>query len=70
VGSLSTVGVVSAEEARVLRVADTMHLGRLYASPALIEEARERDDLRVVAEPEPVEFDDGDFVTPSPDVTG
>ena len=70
VGSLSTVGVVSPEDARVLRVADTMHLGRLYASPALIEEARERDDLRVVAEPEPVEFDDGDFVTPSPDVTG
>jgi len=66
VGSLSTVGVVSAEEARVLRVADTMHLGRLYASPALIEEAREREDLRVLEEPEPVEFDDGDFVAPSP----
>ncbi|MFB6218200.1 MAG: DUF362 domain-containing protein [Halobacteriaceae archaeon] len=53
---------------RVVRVTDTMRLHRLYASEPLIEAAREREDLRVVAEPEPVEFDDGAFVAPSPDL--
>ncbi|OYR51880.1 DUF362 domain-containing protein [Halorubrum sp. Ea1] len=70
VASLSTVGVVGADDARVLRATDTMRLGRLYASPALVEEARERDDLRVLAEPSPIEFDDGRFVAPTPHETG
>jgi hypothetical protein len=67
VGCLSTVGVVSPEEARMLRVSDTMHLRRLYASPALVEAARDRKDLRVIADPEPIAFDSGDFAAPSPD---
>jgi len=68
VASLGTVGPVPGDEARVLRVTDTMRLERCYASAPLVEAARERDDLRVVAEPTAVEFDaDGDFVAPSPD---
>jgi hypothetical protein len=43
-----------------------MRLGQLYASPALVEEALGRDDLAVVAEPAPIEFEDGQFVAPSP----
>jgi hypothetical protein len=70
VGCLSTVGVVSPGEVRVLRATDTMHLGRLYASPALIEEARERDDLRVIEEPGPIAFESGDFAAPPPHETG
>ncbi|QLG27339.1 DUF362 domain-containing protein [Halorarum halophilum] len=67
VAALSTVGIVGPEEVRVARVTDTMRLERLYVSEALIEEARERDDLRVVAEPEPVEFDgEGGFTAPPP----
>jgi hypothetical protein len=66
VGCLSTVGVVSPEEVRMLRVSDTMHLRRLYASSALVAEARERDDLRVVEEPEPITFESGNFATQSP----
>ena len=64
--ALSTVGVVGPDEARVLRVTDTQHLERLYASEALVEAARGRDDLRVVSEPAPIEFEDGAFVAPSP----
>ncbi|MUW15249.1 DUF362 domain-containing protein [Halorubrum sp. CBA1125] len=64
---LSTIGVVDPDTVRVLRVTDTMHLKRVYASRALVEEARERDDLRVVSEPGPIEFDeDGNFAAPSP----
>jgi len=70
VASLSTVGVVGPDAVRVLRATDTMRLDRLYASPALVEAARERDDLRVLAEPSPIEFEDGRFVAPTPHETG
>jgi hypothetical protein len=66
VAALSTIGIVGPEEVRLLRAADTKHLQRLYASAALIEEARERDDLRVVEEPSPIEFQSGDFAAPPP----
>jgi hypothetical protein len=59
---LSTIGVTSPEDARVVRIRDTMRLGRFAASPSLIAEARERDDLRVVREPEAIGFEDGQFV--------
>ncbi|WP_049982268.1 hypothetical protein [Halorubrum sp. BV1] len=70
VASLSTVGVVDPETVRVLRATDTMRLDRLYASPALLEEARDRSDLRVVAEPTPIEFDGGAFAASTPHETG
>ena len=68
--TLSTCGVHDPGEVRVLRVTDTMRLQRVAASPALVAAAREREDLRVVAEPSPVEFEDGAFVAPSPDSAG
>ena len=66
VAALSTIGIVDSETVRVLRATDTMRLERLYASTALVEEAREREDLRVVAEPAPIEFEDGRFAAPTP----
>jgi hypothetical protein len=66
VAALSTIGIIDPETVRVLRAADTMHLQYLYASPALVEEARDRDDLRVVREPAPIEFESGDIAAPSP----
>jgi hypothetical protein len=66
VASLSTLGVVGPSDARVLRVTDTMRLDRIYASEALVEEARNRDDLRVLVEPEPIGFEEGDFATVTP----
>jgi hypothetical protein len=70
VAALSTIGIVDPEEVRVLRAADTMHLQRLYASTALVDEARKRDDLRIVEEPSPVDFESGDFTAPSPHAVG
>lgn len=64
VAALSTIGVVESNTVRIVRAADSMHLHQLYASPALVEEARERDDLRVVEEPQPIEFEDGQFAKP------
>ncbi|WP_336001811.1 DUF362 domain-containing protein [Halorientalis halophila] len=66
--TLGTIGPVPGPEARLLRVTDTMRLKQCYASEPLVEAARERDDLRVVEEPEVVEFDeDGEFAAGSPE---
>ncbi|WP_231187702.1 DUF362 domain-containing protein [Haladaptatus sp. DYF46] len=65
VAALSTIGVVDTGTVRVLRAPDTMHLHRLYASTVLVEEARDRDDLRVVEDPSPIAFTDGEFDAPS-----
>ncbi|WP_424009177.1 DUF362 domain-containing protein [Haloferax denitrificans] len=62
IASLSTIGVGALEAPRVVRIRDTMRLGRVAVSAPLIEEARDRDDLRVVEEPAPVAFEDGQFV--------
>jgi hypothetical protein len=68
IAALGTIGPVDSTEARILRVTDTMRLKRCYASPPLVDAARERDDLRVVAEPSEIEFDGrGDFVAGSPE---
>jgi len=64
--ALSTIGVREPGRERVVRITDTQRLERMYASEAVIEEARERDDLIVREEPRPIDFDDGEFVAPSP----
>ncbi len=67
IAALSAIGVVASEEVRLLRATDTMRLQRLYASPALVEDARNRDDLVVVSEPKPVAFSaDGRLEAASP----
>jgi hypothetical protein len=66
VAALSTIGIVSTDEARVARVTDTMRLQRFHASEPLLATAREREDLRVVAEAGEIEFEDGDLAADSP----
>jgi len=64
--ALSTIGVVDPESAKVVRITDTMRLGRLYVSSPLVEAARERSDLKVLKEPTRIRFADGSFVRASP----
>ncbi|WP_331232964.1 nickel pincer cofactor-dependent isomerase, group 22 [Natronorarus salvus] len=59
VAGLSTIGVVDPESVRVARIRDTMNLKRLVVSEALVERAREREDLRVVGEPRELTFENG-----------
>jgi hypothetical protein len=66
VAALSTIGIVDPESVRVVRATDTMRLHRFYASSGLIEEARSRDDLRVIEDPTPIEFEAGEFTAPTP----
>ena len=67
VAALSTIGADATAAPRVIRATDTQHLKYCYASEPLVEAARNRDDLRVIAEPTPVEFArNGDFADASP----
>jgi hypothetical protein len=67
--ALSTIGGegTDPESLRVVRVTDTMGLNRFYASEAIVEESREREDLQVVDEPTEIPFQDGDSLLPSPE---
>lgn len=68
---LACIGVRTAEDVRILRVTDTMRLERMYASEALIEASRDREDLHVVEEPTDVTFTHtGRFEAPTPDADG
>lgn len=49
---------------RWMRILDTLHVSELACSRVYYDEARERDDLEVLSEPQPVNFDDqGNFVS-------
>ena len=67
IATLGTCGPLEPSRARLLRISDTMHLAQCEASSALLEAARDRDDLRVLADAEPIRFDDdGAFERPTP----
>lgn len=68
--AMSTLGVTDPDEARLLRVTNTMDLERCYASPALLRAARERADLNVIEAASPIQFDNGALVQPSPVSSG
>jgi hypothetical protein len=55
--ALQTVGFVEPQNARVLRVRDTLHLGELLVSEAFAAEMESRDDLSVLATAADMEFD-------------
>lgn len=68
---LSTIGVTSSEEASVVHIRDTIHLEHVAISSPLVEEARDRDDLEVVTDPEAMAFDDdGQFERDLPEIYG
>ena len=55
--SLQTVGFVEPQNAKVLRIRDTLHLGKLLVSEAYEKELARRDDLSMLAPAADMEFD-------------
>jgi hypothetical protein len=53
----STVGLKAPAELRVIQIPDTLHLAEVLVSEAYLGEMRGRDDLEVLNDPEPIEFD-------------
>jgi hypothetical protein len=55
--ALGTIGLAEPPDARLLWIADTLHLEEMECSTAYLEEARQRDDLRILTEPRNLPFD-------------
>lgn len=55
--ALSTIGLAEPPQAKLLWIADTLHLGEVECSAAYLEEARGRDDLEVLTSPRDLPFD-------------
>lgn len=51
------------EGLRCLRIVNTLHLGKIYASVALLPELRQNDDVQVLGPARPMNFDDAGFLT-------
>lgn len=62
--ALQTVGLTPPEQARVMHITDTLHLAELLVSEAYRPELETREDLEVVAGPEPMRFDDSGELRP------
>lgn len=55
--ALSTIGLREPHEAKVLWIADTLHVGEVECSATYLAEARERDDLELLSELRALPFD-------------
>jgi hypothetical protein len=56
--ALGTIGLTEPPEAKLLWIADTLHLREVECSAAYLSEARTRDDLEILAGPRDLPFDD------------
>jgi hypothetical protein len=56
--ALGTIGLVEPQEAKLLRIANTLELAEVECSAAYFDEARQRPDLEVLTEPRPMPLDD------------
>jgi hypothetical protein len=61
--ALATVGFVEPENARVVQIADTLHLGEVLVSEACLAEVADRDDLEVIDGPFEMPFDEDGNLT-------
>jgi len=55
--ALETIGLREPPDARIVWLADTLHLAECECSVAYLEEARKRDDLEIIREPRPWPLD-------------
>ncbi len=62
--ALGTVGLVEPEQAKVVRIHDTLDLREILASEAYLPEVESRGDLSVVTPPTDLEFDSNDDFLP------
>lgn len=64
--ALVTVGLVEPEDARVIHIADTLHLAEVLVSEAFLPEIEGREDLEIIEPPRDIEFDsDGNLMAVS-----
>ena len=64
--ALQCVGLVEPENARVIQIADTLHVEHLLVSESCLAELADREDVEIVSAPEPMAFDDSGNLLPVP----
>src|SRR5262245_34598531 len=65
--ALATLGLVEGPDSRILWTKNTLQVAEVECSERYLEEARGRDDLEILTEPRPLEFDaNGDLVDYEP----
>ena len=62
--ALQTIGLIEPPDARVVQISDTLHLGEVLVSEAYLPEIRERADLEILTDPQPMAFDAGGNLPP------
>lgn len=62
--ALDCIGLTRPEQARVIRVTNTLVLGEIECSEAFLPEIAERSDLEVIGVPRPLPFDAGGQIVP------
>ena len=62
--ALDTIGAIEPEKARVVHIKNTLEIGELYISEALLEEIKEREDMEFVKELGPLSFDSSGNIVP------
>ena len=62
--ALTTVGLTTPENARVIQVTNTLHLTEVLVSEAYLAEIRERPDLEIVGPPQDMQFDSNNNLYP------
>ena len=62
--ALKTVGLVEAENAKMLRIHNTLELGEVLISEAYRPQIEQREDLEIVAPATDLEFDGSDNLLP------
>ncbi len=55
--ALNCIGLTPQEQARVVRIKNTLHIGEIEVSEALLAEVRKRPDLTTIGDPVPLAFD-------------
>ena len=62
--ALLTIGLIQPEDSRVVRIKNTLHIGEVDISEALLNDAGDRADLEVVGTPASLSFDDTGTLVP------
>jgi len=55
--ALGTIGLIEPEDARIMRIKNTLELGEVEASEAYLEEMEDREDLEILIPPREIAFD-------------
>ena len=55
--ALGTIGLVEPSNAKLIWIADTLHLDEVECSVAYLDEAQRRDDLEILTKPRELPFD-------------